>query len=139
MRYTSESKAIEQLEVIRREFAHEIAGRFEHNAKPCSQCETPGACCLDEHFVNVRISRIEAAAIKRALNDLPESLRSKVMDRTTTVVERLKSGDGEKYACPLYEKGIGCLVHHTAKPLPCGFESLEYAAKGRLAALASAM
>ena len=23
------------------------------------------------------------------------------------------------YACPLFEKGVGCLVHNSAKPLPC--------------------
>ena len=25
----------------------------------------------------------------------------------------------QTYACPLFEKGTGCLVHHEGKPLPC--------------------
>ena len=120
MRYISESKAIARLELIRRDFARAIADRFEHKAKPCSQCETPGACCLDEHFVNVRISRLEAVAIKRALSELPENARAVVANRTNTSIEKYSlHGTDEKYACPLYEKGMGCLVHHTAKPLPC--------------------
>lgn len=121
MRHISESKAIEKLHDLRRAFAHEIATLFAHKAKPCSQCETPGACCLDEHFVNVRISRLEAAAIKRALSELQEAVRSRVAVRTSAAIERfgLYDNGGEKYACPLYEKGIGCLVHHAAKPLPC--------------------
>ena len=119
IKLVGETKALQRLAQIRADFASDIQQHFEHRAKPCSQCQTPGACCLDEHFVNVRISRLETAAIKRALSDLPHSLRSKVRDRTKAAVERLETGDGEKYACPLYEKGVGCLVHHTAKPLPC--------------------
>lgn len=114
MKRLSESIGIERLATIRGDFRREISVRFEHRAKPCSACETPGACCLDEHFVNVRVSRIEAAAINRAVKDLSEEVRSGVFQR----LERIKP-DAEFYACPLYQPGAGCLVHDTAKPLPC--------------------
>ena len=119
MKLFSETKALQTLTNIRSDFHSHIRDGFENKAKSCAQCETPGACCLDEHFVNVRISRLEAAAIKRRLNGLPGLLRSKVKLRTGAAIKRLGAGDGEKYACPLYEKGMGCLVHETAKPLPC--------------------
>jgi len=114
MRLISESLAIEKLRKIRGDFRSLIEERFEQRAKPCSTCETPGACCLDEHFVNVRISRLEAAAIRTAVAVLDDDVRS-------AVYRRLASLDpgAEFYACPLYQRGVGCLVHETAKPLPC--------------------
>jgi len=114
MRILSESSAIERLANIREEFRVEIATKFEHRAKECSSCETPGVCCLDQHFVNVRVSRLEAAAIKVAVSELDGRLRSGVLAR----LEHIDAG-AEFYACPLYRSGIGCLVHTTAKPLPC--------------------
>lgn len=27
--------------------------------------------------------------------------------------------EGEHFACPLFERGVGCLVHEKAKPLAC--------------------
>ena len=114
MRLVSESTGLEKLRKIRKDFRQEIAARFEHRAKPCSTCETPGACCLDEHFVNVRISRLEAAAIKNAVAGLDDELRSAIDERLSKI-----DPAAEFYACPLYQKGVGCLVHETAKPLPC--------------------
>jgi hypothetical protein len=123
MKFISETKGLLQLAEIRREFAEEVRERYEHRAKPCSACETPGACCLDEHFVNVRVTRLEARAISKSVYELPAELREKVLSRARRAVERhgLEIADGElrTYACPLFEKGIGCLVHDTAKPLPC--------------------
>lgn len=114
MRLVSESTGLEKLRKIRKDFRQEIAARFEHRAKPCSTCETPGACCLDEHFVNVRISRLEAAAIKNAVAGLDDELRSAIDERLSKI-----DPAAEFYACPLYQKGVGCLVHESAKPLPC--------------------
>ena len=116
MKPLSETKALSNLSEIRNEFRSEIQRGYEHHAKPCSTCETPGACCLDAHFVNVRITRLEAAAIRNELNELPVDLQAKVHSR---VAEPLNGPSSEKYSCPLFEKGIGCLVHNTAKPLPC--------------------
>lgn len=114
MKRLSESTGIERLAGIREDFRREIEVRFEHRAKPCSVCETPGACCLDEHFVNVRVSRLESAAIRKAVAELNEDVRSGVFQRLKGI-----EPDAEFYACPLYESGVGCLVHNTAKPLPC--------------------
>jgi hypothetical protein len=77
--------------------------------------------CLDEHFVNVRITRLEAAAIGRVIDELPVSLREWVFRRVENSIKdyRLTDSSNEKFACPIFEKGVGCLVHSTAKPLPC--------------------
>ena len=114
MKLISESIAIKQLANVREEFRRELAKDYEHRARPCSSCTTPGECCLDEHFVNVRVSRLEVTAIRTAVSDLHENLRSAVFAR----LERIEP-DAEFYSCPLYHPGIGCVVHNTAKPMPC--------------------
>ena len=121
MRRLSESTAIRELLRGRRALAHDIAERYETKARPCSECTTPGICCLDAHFVNVRITRLETAAVRRALNELPEAARDAVQTRARDAVERFKldAAASTTYACPLFEKGVGCLVHNTAKPAPC--------------------
>ena len=101
-----------------------IAEGYEHRAKPCAACETPGACCLDEHFVNVNVSRLEAVAIKKAITELSAQTQNALRQRTAKVIEKYKLAEAmdtrtATYACPLFEKGTGCLVHDTAKPLPC--------------------
>lgn len=124
MKRLSETKAIARLQSIRSGFADQIRSNFEHRARSCLTCETPGACCLDAHFVNVRITRLEAAAIWRRLTELPIELRRKVEERSEVVVEkhgldRSDESGAKTYPCPLFETGIGCLVHDHAKPLPC--------------------
>lgn len=124
MRVVSEIKALERLAEIRDEFASEIRMNFERRAKSCATCETPGACCLDAHFVNVRISRLEAKAIRNALAELPNELREKVEMRIDETISTYKLDEvldtsTATYACPLFEKNTGCLVHNTAKPMPC--------------------
>ena len=73
MRFYSEKTALEHLAEVRRQFADQIRNGFEHAAKDCQTCETKGACCLDAHFVNVRITRLEAVAIVREIERLPLS------------------------------------------------------------------
>ena len=124
MKLISETSGLAKLAESRREFAAKIREGFEHRARPCSACETPGACCLDEHFVNVRVTRLEAKAIGDRLAELPFHLREKVSLRAGEEIERHRfdetTDDATRtYACPLFEKGVGCLVHDTAKPLPC--------------------
>lgn len=123
MKLISETTGLSQLASIRRKFADHILQSYEHKAKPCSACETPGACCLDEHFVNVRVTRLEARAISKRIEELPLELRESVLTRASRTIDRYGLNNaGEElrtYACPLFEKGIGCLVHDTAKPLPC--------------------
>lgn len=124
MKLISETKGIAKLAEIREDFTREIRNGYEHKARACEACDTPGACCLDAHFVNVRISRLESAAIRRALDGLSAETRDAVFDRVENAIDRydLSIGKGSvsnTYACPLFEKGRGCLVHQTAKPLPC--------------------
>lgn len=120
MKPISEKAGIRRLAAIRDEFRREVSA-FEANARSCSTCTTPGACCVDEHFVNVRISRLEAAAINERLNELPYEAADRVFSRAEDIVRRssLESIPEATFACPLYERGVGCLVHDTAKPLPC--------------------
>lgn len=123
MKILPEKKALELLERIRTSFGNDVRTNFEHRAKSCLTCGTPGACCLDEHFVNVRISRLEAVAIGRVLDSLPDERRLAVVERISAAIERFGLDASEDplktYACPLYEKGSGCLIHEGAKPLPC--------------------
>ncbi|MEQ1923979.1 MAG: hypothetical protein ABL952_15845 [Pyrinomonadaceae bacterium] len=120
----SEQNALAKLDTVRSDFRAMIEQQYEHRAKPCAVCETPGACCLDEHFVNVHVSRLEAVAMRSAIADLPIQTQKAIRERTTKTIEKYKLDEAidtrtATYACPLFEKGTGCLVHDTAKPLPC--------------------
>jgi len=123
MKKISETKALEALQRVKKDNAREIGETYESRAKPCSACSTPGACCLDAHFVNVEITRLEAVAIRKALSEMDPELRNRVYNRVGEAIVNFRldrSGNsGRTFACPLYEKGIGCLVHSTAKPIPC--------------------
>lgn len=124
MKFISKNLALEKLADIRSAFAAEIRGTYEPKAKPCSACESPGICCRDAHFVNVRITRLEAAAINSVIDGLEPEYRDSVRSRVNATVDKygLSGSSGEAthaYACPLFEPAVGCLVHHTAKPLPC--------------------
>lgn len=123
MKVESETRALEKLRTLQSDFARSIRSGYEHRAKDCISCTTPGACCLDAHFVNVRITRLEAVAISKVISDLPPEKHDELKDRIRQTIERydLDAGgpDLTTYACPLFEKGVGCLVHGLAKPLPC--------------------
>lgn len=124
MRPISETRALSNLGELRDSFTKMIREQYEGKAKPCDLCDSPGKCCQDEHFVNVRITRLEARAIVAAIETLPKQLRERVKDRCVFAVDRYELDQSEldeikTYACPLFETGIGCLVHKTAKPLPC--------------------
>lgn len=125
MKLISETAGIERLAQIRSAFSAEIRGSYEHKAKPCAACESPGICCSDAHFVNVRITRLEAAAIERRLRELGDEQKLSILRRAEESVRKYDLDEFESanttstYACPLFEKGVGCLVHDTAKPLPC--------------------
>ncbi|MBV9216480.1 MAG: hypothetical protein JO053_09905 [Acidobacteria bacterium] len=117
MRLKSETSAIQKLSEIREEYRERVSRGYEFRAKDCKACETPGACCLDAHFVNVRITRLEARAMRKVLDTFPPELKAKLEERIEETAEFVKA-DG-KFACPLYERESGCLVHHEAKPIPC--------------------
>ena len=118
------SKALKKLTVVREKFRGNIVRDHEPKAKDCLTCEVQGVCCTDEHFVNIRVTTIEGEAIGRAVEALPTTLRLNVFERTRKAVGKLREArmsgnDGAGYSCPLFEPGIGCLVHSAAKPLPC--------------------
>ncbi len=104
-------------------YAADIRERFEWRAESCGTCPTPGICCVDEHFVNVRISRLEAEVIAVAIDALEQGLSEAVYRRVEATVEKYKlepdSDETKTYACPLFERGVGCLVHSVGKPVPC--------------------
>ncbi|CAN5480312.1 hypothetical protein BH10ACI2_BH10ACI2_08230 [soil metagenome] len=124
MKVIAEKKALERLSDLRTDYAKQIRDRYEHKAASCLTCQTPGACCLDAHFVNVHISRLEAAAIRHVMASLAEEKQAEVYRRIEETVERYGLERRAEtftttFACPLFEKGTGCLVHETAKPVPC--------------------
>ena len=119
----SERGALERLNRIISNFRSEISN-YESRAKSCLTCDVNGSCCLDTHFVNVHISRLEAAAIRNALEKMPVARREAVKSRIDNAIEIYglsEDGDtfSQTFACPLFEKGVGCLVHNEAKPSPC--------------------
>lgn len=123
MKPISQRRALGRLSKIRDDLRSEIL-RFETRAKSCLTCETQGACCLDQHFVNVHVSRLEAQAIKNTLADMPAKSQQEVNERIEATIENHRlTSDGDTFsqgfACPLFEKGVGCLVHSTAKPIAC--------------------
>ncbi|REJ75287.1 MAG: hypothetical protein DWQ47_07315 [Acidobacteria bacterium] len=124
MKTLGENKAIELLKEVRERFRSTVKTRYETRAKDCGTCEVRGSCCVDEHFVNVHISSLEAAAIKKSVKEMPEAMRRRVIKKAGAESKRFKDEAGTDsfyftYSCPLYDRNKGCLVHKSAKPLPC--------------------
>jgi hypothetical protein len=124
MKMLSEKHALVKLQKLKTDYQAMIKSGYEQNAKSCLTCETKGACCLDAHFVNVHITQIEAVAIRETLKNLDEKKQTEIYERVEKTIEKydLKSeGDtfSQTFACPLFEKTVGCLVHQDAKPAPC--------------------
>jgi hypothetical protein len=119
MKVTGVKQGLLKLAEIKAGLREIVTTQYEHSAKSCRTCETQGACCLDAHFVNVRISRLEAVAIAEVLDTLDEKQQSAVNDRISQTIEKFGLNEGQEfYSCPLFEKGIGCLAHEV-KPVPC--------------------
>ncbi len=127
MRRLSEASALAQLQRGKAAFQTHVKLGYERAARDCRVCPTPGVCCTDAHFVNVHITRLEAVAIRETLRRTPRlsvEERRAVYVRAREAVGRYGLGAaGDTYAqtfsCPLFEKGVGCLVHRRAKPAPC--------------------
>ena len=124
MRSLSETRALQKLQELKFKFTRDVRTGYEHRAKDCGTCDTPGACCLDAHFVNVHITLLEAKAIMTVIDRPPKEKQLEVHARVENTIPKYElSGEGDSFArtfaCPLFEKGTGCLVHHEGKPLPC--------------------
>ena len=123
----TEEAALAKLQRLKVAYQKRIGREFEHAADDCATCPTPGACCMDAHFVNVHITRLEAVAIRETIERTPrlsEDERLAVYKRAQDAVKRYNlnsSGDtfAQTFACPLYVPKFGCLVHRRAKPAPC--------------------
>ena len=123
MKTLSEKQALIKLRNLKNDFRVSIKQNFEHRAKDCGTCETKGACCLDAHFVNVHITRLEAVLIKEELQKLPPEKQKEISKRINETIEKYdlqSEGDtfAQTFACPLFEQNIGCLIH-SVKPIPC--------------------
>ena len=125
MKLIAKTTGLQRLREVKAGFAETIRTGYEHRAKSCLTCETKGACCLDAHFVNVHVTRLEASAIGETIPKLPTEKREAIeqkIDAAITKYRLTEIGDTFKqtYACPLFETKAGCLVHADgAKPLPC--------------------
>ena len=124
MKTLSEKQALLKLQRIKTDFQALIRENYEHRAKDCAVCPVQGACCTDAHFVNVHITKLEAVAIEKTLEKLGEETRREVFQRAGETIEKYNlnaEGDtfAQTYSCPLFERGVGCLVHSAAKPAPC--------------------
>ncbi len=123
MKRLGRTEAMRRVKTLKETYAAYIRERFEWHAESCSTCPTPGICCVDEHFVNVRISRLEGEVIAEAIDALGPGRSDAVYQRAEAAVERYKlepdSDETKTYACPLFERGVGCLVHSVGKPVPC--------------------
>lgn len=127
MRKLTEREAVARLKRGKVSFQTHVKLNYEHRALSCRTCPTPGVCCTDAHFVNVHITRLEAVAMRDTLARTPrlnEDERRAVYTRAHAAVGRYgltPSGEtlAQTFSCPLFLKGIGCLVHQRAKPAPC--------------------
>ena len=122
MKPLSEKQALLKLRVIKDNFRARLQ-TYEQGAKDCGTCKTPGACCLDAHFVNVHVTRLEAVLIDEELKKLPLEKQNKIYRQVAETIEKYDlTGEGDTFqktfACPLFEKGTGCTVH-SVKPVPC--------------------
>jgi hypothetical protein len=123
MKTLAETKALEALKNLKTVYKKHIRSAYEHRAKDCLSCATRGACCLDEHFVNVHITRLEARLIDQELGKLPSEKQKEIYARIENAIEKYDLGSAgdsfaKTYACPLFEPAAGCLVHDV-KPTPC--------------------
>ena len=107
MKPISEKRALEKLLQLQTSFADHIRRTYEHRAKDCVTCETPGACCLDAHFVNVGITRLEAVAIAKVVSEASPDARIRVRNRIGRTIDNYAldttaDSFSKMYACPLH-------------------------------------
>ncbi|MEJ7711429.1 MAG: hypothetical protein WKF84_16585 [Pyrinomonadaceae bacterium] len=128
MKRLTEQQAVAQLQRVKTSYQSLIKKAYEPAALACKDCPSIGVCCTDAHFVNVHITRLEAVAIRGTLERTPrltaEHRRAIYRRAAATVAQynlRPTASDSfrQNFSCPLFEPGIGCVVHRRAKPSPC--------------------
>lgn len=123
----SERAALAKLQRLKTSYQTSIRRTYERAAEDCRTCPTPGACCLDAHFVNVHITRLEAVHLRETIERTPRlsaDEKRALYLRAREAVRRYSlraSGDtfSQTFACPLYNARLGCVAHRRAKPAPC--------------------
>jgi Fe-S-cluster containining protein len=123
MKPLSEKQALAKLRNLKNDFRSVIKQNYEHRAKDCGTCETQGACCVDAHFVNVHITRLEAVLIGEEIAKFAPDKQREIYRRINETIEKYdlnSEGDTfqKTFSCPLFEQGTGCLVH-SVKPTAC--------------------
>lgn len=123
MKCLSESEALARLEKTKNVYRSEIQTKYEPRAKDCSTCEVQGICCLDAHFVNVHVTKLEATAISRFLQKFDNEKRQEIFARIEKTIEKydlreVEDSFAQTFSCPFFEQGAGCLIH-PVKPVPC--------------------
>lgn len=123
MKFLSETEALQRLQKIKTDYQALIKTQYEVKAKDCLTCETKGACCLDAHFVNVHITKLEAKNISNEIAKFEEPKQVLLKKRISETIEEYnltENGDtfSQTFACPMFEKEIGCLIH-SVKPVAC--------------------
>ena len=123
MKTLSEKQALIKLRELKNDFRARIKQNYEHRAKDCRTCETKGACCLDAHFVNVHITKLEAVLINEKLAKLSLEKQKEVYNRINETIDKYNLSDegdtfSKTFECPLFEQNVGCLIHEV-KPIPC--------------------
>lgn len=123
MKFLSETEALQRLQRIKSDYQSLIQTQYEAKAKNCLTCETKGVCCLDAHFVNVHITKLEAKTISKKIAKFEKTKQVLLKKRISETIEKYnltENGDtfSQTFACPLFEKKIGCLIH-SVKPVAC--------------------
>src|SRR5215210_6849319 len=93
MKIIGKNEGLRKLETLKSRFAEIIETNYEDRAKPCATCETKGACCLDAHFVNVHITRLEAETIINVIDELPLDKKNEVETRIEESIEKYRLTD----------------------------------------------
>jgi hypothetical protein len=123
MKLIAKKKAIARLRSDLAALADEVRTGYEHAAKDCAECDVKGSCCADAHFVNVRITPLEAAAIRGFIDRLSPEMRERFDRKIADTVSRYgldrESPSASAYPCPLLDDDNRCIVHGVAKPVPC--------------------
>ncbi|GIU82293.1 MAG: hypothetical protein D6687_09100 [Acidobacteria bacterium] len=121
MKLLSEREGLARLKKLKENFRKIIRESYEYRAKNCLTCEHQGICCLDDHFVNVHITELEANLILKEVEKLSSEKIETLKKRNLQTVAKYNLSEGnsnQTFACPFLEKGKGCLIHEV-KPLAC--------------------
>ena len=120
MRRLTEAEALALLQRGKAAFQTHVKLNFEHRARDCRACPTPGVCCTDAHFVNVHITRLEAVAVR-------ETVR-RIVSRIATASSRVM-WTFTKCASVQHAPGVGHARQSTAR---CSKFSLTWVWKAAL-------